>query len=254
MSIPFAITDLQEYEDRDRRQRDPLIFGGGSVPPPQPPAPEVVTEQPRPILDPNELRTAAQEDPFGEQPTRHAAYLRWQQMDPATRETAFQIAVDHALTAEGVTNPAERARWKQAMMLVAKGDGETPGENPDLNPFAQAYDLPDQPSQGVNPRLVGTPQGDRTASSARGYFQFLHRGSPDGSTPSTWDLVRLPSREGEDELPYEGVFDPVSNARGYIRAVNRSSNYHDPIDPWNEKRKIKVWNPLLPLPPGLTPR
>lgn len=196
-----------------------------------------------------EAQLAAREDPFGAQPIRQAAYLHWQQMDPQQRQATFLDAADQALTAEGITDPAQREHWKQAMLAVAKGDDQTPGENPDLNPYAQAYDLGDQPAQGVNPRLVGTPQGDATASSARGYFQFLTK--PNGTTPSTWDLVRAPLHDGEDELPADAVFDPVANARGYIRAVNRASNYQDPMDPFREKQRKKVWNPLLPLPTAL---
>jgi hypothetical protein len=196
--------------------------------------------------DQGEARRAAAEDPFGDQPIRQAAYLRWQQLDPARREAAFGVSVDKALTAEGITDPAARDHWRQAMLLVAKGDAKTPGENPSLNPFAQAYDLPDRPGQGVNPKYAGTPQGDATASSARGYFQFLTKSN--GSTPSTWELVRLPSKAGEEELAADDVFDPVANARGYIRAVNRSTNYRDPMDPWREKQRKQVWNPLLPMP------
>jgi hypothetical protein len=216
-----------------------------------PALPEPVTPESAPVTpayDPATGAQAAQEDPFGDQPTRHAAYTRWQAMTPEDRQLVFDQAVDVALTAEGITDPAKRAEWKQAMTLVAKGDAKTPGENPALNPFAQAYDLDDRPARGVNPRLEGTPQGDATASTARGYFQFLTKGN--GPTPSTWDLVRLPSKDGEEELARDAIFDPVSNARGFIRAVNRSTNYQSPLDPWKEKQKIKVWNPMLPLPIG----
>jgi hypothetical protein len=200
-------------------------------------------------IDPQEEIRAAQEDPFGPQPTRHAAYLKWQQMDPAKREATFQASIDQALTKEGITDPVSRERWKQAMLMVAKGDDRTHGENPDLNPYAQAYDLPDRPAQGVNPRLQGTPKGNATASSARGYFQFLSKGSE--QAPAVWDLVRLPSRPGEEELPAESIFDPVANARGFIRAVNRASNYqHDPMNVYREKQQKQVWNPLLQKPMG----
>lgn len=241
--MPDYLVDPQDDpNDPLRRQTvaDPIAATYGLGAPP-------VSAQ---LDDRDEELRAASEDPFGDQPTRSAAYLRWQQMDPAKREAAFQISIDQALTSEGITDPASRERWKQAMLLVARGDQQTPGENPDLNPYAQAYDLPDRPSRGVNPRLEGTPQGDATASSARGYFQFLSKGS--GSTPSTWDLVRLPSRAGEEELPREAIFDPVANARGFIRAVNRASNYqHDPMNVYREKQQHQVWNPLLPKPMGM---
>lgn len=261
MSIPFSVTELVEDPDEQQRRAN-MVYGSGLEPMPElAPAVRSTVEvnrqaterltQPQsvPGWNPSEASAAAQEDPFGDQPTRHAAFTRWQQLSPEWRQQVFDRAIDEAMTREGITDPGERERWKYA---VAKGDDQTPGENPWLNPYAQAYDLEDRPGLGVNPRLAGTPQGDATASSARGYFQFLHRGSVDA--PSTWDLVRLPSKDGEDDLGEDGIFDPVANARGYIRAVNRSSNYQDPLDPWREKQRVQTWSPFLPMPPTYSKR
>jgi hypothetical protein len=188
-------------------------------------------EQPPPRVDPSSARAAAAEPWRGPQPTRHALYNEWQATaTPEQARRAFEASMDAALDAEGVADPSSREHWKGAMRMMVIGDEAQgiKGEVPWLNPYAQAYDTPTAPSEGVD-------------SSARGYYQFLT--APNGGAQnSVWQIVRPPDADDAD------VFDPVANTRGFIRAVRISPTYAG--DPWRaveEKRRNRgPWNPQLP--------
>lgn len=149
----------------------------------------------------DQARAAGAESAWGAQPNRHAAFLDWANKPMEQRRATFESAIDQALDLEQVPEQ-QRDYWKQFMRRVVLGrdaGASYHGEDPWLNPFAQAYDGQNNPGNG------GAERGAQR-SSARGYFQFID---------TTWAGVKPPGAGNED------VFNPVANARGFIRYVQQ---------------------------------
>jgi hypothetical protein len=88
--------------------------------------------------DPRVAQAATEDVWSNNQPVRHALAQEWYQKSDAERRQIFDNALDQGIAAEGITDPAEAARWKNAMTAIATGEGlKRPGtaENGALNPY-----------------------------------------------------------------------------------------------------------------------
>jgi hypothetical protein len=170
------------------------------------------------------------------QPGRRAAMERFNKLPVHRRRAIFDAAMDAGLDAEGVSDAAERERWKQAMRAIVLGGDGFPGECPDLNPFMLAGE-----SGGV---FRGG--AERLNSSALGYFQFLaQKPIPVGErfTPA-FDYGHWRSYGPfPDEYAYQTS--PTGQVRQFIRAIRRSAKHTgDPMSVVREKSTPPhVWGP-----------
>jgi hypothetical protein len=173
-------------------------------------------------------------DPDG-QPNRRAAMERFNQLSIERRRTIFLGAMEAGLTAEGITDPATREHWQQAMRSVVVGDG-FPGECPDLNPFMLAGE-----SGGV---FRGG--ADRLNSSALGYFQFIaQKPIPNGQGFSPEFDYGHWRNSGPFPSDYSRQTEPVSQVRQFIRAIKNSRKHGgDPLSVVREKASgDHTWGP-----------
>jgi hypothetical protein len=184
-------------------------------------------------------RDAQNEDPWSKDPAgqvnRHKGMRLYHEMPIQERERIFDESMDAALTAEGITDPAERQYWKDNAKKVVKGAG-FPGENPEMNPFAMAGENRGTP-------LYAAPKSDKSAasnelnSSAIGYYQFIVHDPND----------RNKDPYGHRQFVPEGgnLYDPVTQQRMFIRAVRGGKHKGDPASVYREKRDSgnHTWGP-----------
>lgn len=163
-------------------------------------------------------------DPSG-QPTRQAAMVHYNGLAVDRRRAIYEAALDAGLDAEGITDPAVRDHWKQAMRAISLGDG-FPGECPDLNPFMLAGE-----SGGI---FRGG--ADYLNSSALGLFQFISQNPIPVGAPFTPDFDYGHWKSFGPCDDYAHQTEPASQVREFIRAIRASAKHKgDPMSVVAEK-------------------
>jgi hypothetical protein len=165
----------------------------------------------------------------GEPSARQKAMEEWAQLPAERRREIFEQSMDEGLTAEGITDPGERERWKNAMRDVVIGGGRIPphkAENGDLNPFMIAGE-----SGG---KFRGGPSV--LNSTAMGYFQFLAQNGQ-GQTSEEWQKFAPPGAQLSQQT------DPVMQVRQFIRSVNEGAHAGNPDSVVDQKVRQGWWSP-----------
>jgi hypothetical protein len=121
------------------------------------------------------------------------------------------------------------------MKAVVKGQG-FPGENPNLDPFMMAGENRGTPLYASDPGDK-SPSSNELNSSALGYYQFIINDPKDPAKDPYGHRAFIP--QGAN------FFDPVTQQRMFIRAVQGGKHHGDPASVVNEKRSSShhTWGP-----------